>query len=503
MLFVLEPDADGSAPAQAAPPRAPASVPVLLRLAPGQTVEVDFDVPEEVTAELVDFLYRIGGAHLLEELLDEFGGIDPRLVPDTPQTRRTQQAATRCQAQIGAVRLRALDALRKVDAVAFAVLREQMDTARAALRLSRYGLVEGTGYRFPIVATDEAARETYAQLRTVLLDLDLKRRAVRQWESFTIPENAPTAREQFNAVLEPYVTAYRAAIRDWPVLAVRGNQVIDALGQRQRPDVASWASEQDGTPLDDLIKKNLGEAWTELVNEQPDFLDGARSKAASAVRIAEQLAPPRHGRPERIFGIQHPLWRYPHLVHTALERLDLRPGDIGYAASTSALNYAAEQAALERAEETHMEAVLGWASLGFGILAMVPVVGQFALIASGVTSAVRALSSSVDYLDARSRRAALGPLADRFGFAEPNATGFVVDLLGLVSDVALPVLGKALSGTIVPAGRLLAAGRVQTVLNSGERVADLAAYTIDANAALLEKRLRTVGLSDLEGRTSP
>ncbi|MEU3794436.1 hypothetical protein AB0F07_32350 [Streptomyces fructofermentans] len=502
MLYVLEPAAGETAPAKA-PPGEPAAVPVMLRLAPGQTVEVDFGVPEEAVAELVDFLYRIGGAHLLEELLDELAGTDPRRGPDTPQAQRTQQAAGLCQAQVAAARLRALSALRTLDGVAFAVLREQLDAARAALRLSRYGLVEGTDYAYPVVAADAGAQETYAQLRAAVLDLDVKRRAVRRWENFTIPNNAPAAREQFNAVLEPYVTAYRAAIRDWPVLAVRGHQVIDALGRRQRSDVASWAAEQDGTPLDDLIKENLGEAWRELIDEQPDFLDGVRSKAAAAVRIAEQLAPPRLGRPERIFGVQHPLWRYPHLVHAALERLDLRPGDIGYAAATSALSYAAEQAALERAEETRMEAVLGWASLGFGILAMVPVVGQFALLATGVTSAVRALRSSVDYLDASSRRSALGPLADRFGFAEPNATGFVVDLLGLVSDVALPVLGKALTSAIVPAGRLLAAGRIQTALNTGERVADLAAYTIDANAALLDKRLRTVGLSEVEGRASP
>ncbi|MFI9552805.1 hypothetical protein [Nonomuraea endophytica] len=488
MLFILEPVEGGGPPL---PLVALPKVRVDLPMAPGRISSVEIEVTEEAVAEVVETLYRTGGDDLTDALLDQ---LDPRADPGDPLRR---QADDLCRRQIMMMREQALASLVQLHEMTFSVLRDQLGTARAALHLSRYGLVPDTGVVRPPVAGTEQDRATYQRLRKTLVELDGRRRRIRR-HTFTIPVNAPRAREQFNADLEPYVTALRQAIVDWPALAVCGAGLLDDLGDERRSAVENWARAQDGTRLDDLLKKALADAWSDLVDSQPSFLADQMSKAGSAVRNAEQLAPPRLGRPEKIFGMQHPLWRYPHLVQIALERLDLRPGDIGYAAAISALRHAEEHAAGERGEEIQTDAALGWASLGFGILVMVPVVGQFAVIAVGVTAGARALRSTLTFLDARSRRAALGPLADRYGFAEPNAAGFVVDLLGLASEVALPVLGKALSATLVPAGRLLAASRISAMTGLGALGADLAGLAVSANAAALEKELNRLGLAQLE-----
>ena len=110
---------------------------------------------------------------------------------------------------------------------------------------------------------------------------------------------------------------------------------------------------------------------------------------------------------------------------------------------------------------------------------------------------------TVEFLDARARRAAVGPLANQFGFDEPDAAGFVVGLLGLAADAGLPVLGMALTAVLRPAGRLLAASRAQAVLGLNEQALDVAALAVEANAAALENEVQRLGLDRIERRGGP
>ncbi|MFC6086000.1 hypothetical protein [Sphaerisporangium aureirubrum] len=480
MLVVLEP---GRTPATARLP----TVPVMIELAPGRSTRVDIETSESAAAETVDLLYRVGGRELVDQVEDE--------------TARTALGPA-CARQIAVNRRLALDALIQIDEVALAVLKDQLDMARGTLRLSRYGLAEVAGkLAKPPVANSDEARDRYRGLRAAVAGLDAMRRGLRMW-NFTVPDNAPHARAQYESQLGPYVAAFRAATEQWPALAVCGGELLTALGKRRGSSVRAWAQADDGTPLDDLIKDALAETWTDLLDKQPGFLRDQRTGSAKAIRTAELLVG-IGGRPEKVFGTTHPLWRHPFLVHTALQRLDLRPGDIGHAAAVSALRYAEEDAAAGRAAKARDDAVLGWASIGFGVLSLIPVIGQFALAAALVVTAVRAFSETVEYVDEQARRQAVGPLADRFGFAEPDAAGLVVTLLDLASSVALPVLGKAIGQVLRPAGRLVAAARVQSALQLGEHAADLAGVVVDMNSALLEKELLRLGLDKVERGGSP
>lgn len=142
-----------------------------------------------------------------------------------------------------------------------------------------------------------------------------------------------------------------------------------------------------------------------------------------------------------------------------------------------------------------MDRILGWSSLGFGLLSIIPVVGQLALLAAIVASAIQAVEETARYLEASALSRALGQQAPRYDVADPEALGMIVAYLGLVSDAALPVVGKLLGNTILaPASRALAAARVAKVLNLGERASDLAGMALTANAAVVEHELQRVGL---------
>jgi hypothetical protein len=489
VLVVLDPGLEpAGAPTSPAARLHPPAITLLLELAPGRADPVALEVTEESIARMVDVLYRIGG----RELLDAFERELPRAAVPTSWPNAARRATDLAAGAVQKQRLVVLGALQAVDDAARRVLRNELDGAGAVLRLERYGLGRAAGQD---VGVTEDGRETYRSLRTTVAQLDARRRQVRRW-NFTIPANAPTARRQFEEDLAQYVNAFREAVMRWPALAACGAALLKEVGDERASDVQRWAAgDNEATVLDDLIKKALGNAWTEYVEERPDFERRLLEAGDAALRTA--LMNPTF-RPEVVIGNGHPLWRHAFLIQAALEDLEWRPGDLGYAAATSALRSAGERATAEQERAERLQRLLGWASLGFTVLAFVPVVGQAALLAAIASSAALTFGETVEFLDARARRAAVGPLASRFGFEEPDAAGFVVGLLGLAADAGLPVLGKALNAVLRPAGRLLAASRAQAVLGLSEQALDIAALAVEANAAVLENEVQRLGLDRIE-----
>jgi hypothetical protein len=87
---------------------------------------------------------------------------------------------------------------------------------------------------------------------------------------------------------------------------------------------------------------------------------------------------------------------------------------------------------------------------------------------------------------------------DRFGFAEPDAAGLVISVLGLTTDIALPGLGRVLTAMARPASRLLAASRLRVLETAASRAVDVATLAAEANAAHLEVVAQRTGLDRIE-----
>jgi hypothetical protein len=490
MFVVLEPGITPRAASSSVP-----RLTVEVALAPGQLQALDLEVSEEAIAQVIDAVYRIGGDELLWDLVDAIAA-----TRDTPgKSGLPDRALDLCWSAIVQLRQDAYAGLIAVDGAARLAFEEALTEARAALKLSNFGLIEDSNQHAPPVSKVKGAPETYRALRNTVVVLDEKYGNLRRW-NFTIPENAPTARRQFEqTAYQPYVEAIRAAGQQWPALQAYARVILPKLHDRPRSTVERWAKQQDGTPLDDIIKQTFNEAWLNLIDEQPDFFDDMLNTSQWSIRHTSLRLEARPDlAPEKNFGDLNPLWRHPFLIQKGLEKLGLQPGDLAYAAALGALRVAEKAAAAERKKAADTARMLGWASIGFGVLALIPVVGQFALVAAIAVNATMAFSDGIEYLNDQERYQAVGPLADRFGFAEPEAAGLIIDVLGLVSDVGLPVLGKLINAGLQPAGRLLAAARVNKVLEVGSVTADLAGLAVQANAALLEKEMNRLGLTGLK-----
>jgi hypothetical protein len=475
-------------------PGAVAGEPVAGPPATGRTVRVrvtdgvEQDVPVATTSagveRQVDDLYRYGGRRALTDL---HAGL---------VAAGAEQAAAWCFEHDVARRGEIVTALAAVSEAGRRGLVACLDQVRAQLALPRYGLVPGTGSARAPIAAD--GREAYRAFRADLAALDPLRRAVVRW-SFTIPENAPRAREEFEGDRRRYTEAFAAAVRRWPVLAVVGATVLRDLGKAAAADVRRWGSGTDETwSLDDDLRRAVTKAAADAADHRPDLErrhvrgadDGLRAARRSAAAGLPSVYPP-----EKMIGRLDPLWRQPFLVTAALEELRYRPGSLAYAAALSALEVAEEDEADRRATRDATERLLGWAVLGFGVLAFVPVVGQLAVLAMITTQAVVALDHAFAHVDAHARAAALGPAAARFGYADPDGLGLLVEVLGLGADV-LPLLGPAIVGLARRAGVLVRARAVEVAAEAAGHASTLASVAGGLAATAAEREAARLGLGE-------
>lgn len=462
-----------SGPAASGPTASGPTVPV--RLTDGVVQDVPVGSSSAIVARQVDEIYRYGGRRALTDLYR-------RLV-----AAGADQAAAWVFEHDVAQRGEIVRALTAVGRVGRRGLATCLDQVRAQLAPARYGLVGGTGLVRPSIASD--GRETYRAFRADVAALDPLRRAVVGW-TFTIPPNAPAARAQFEGERRRYTEAFAAAVQRWPVLSVIGAGVLKDLARVPPARVREWGTGTDETTdLDRDLRAAVARAAKEAADHRPDLEDEADEKGADALRWATRSATPAAPSvipPEKMVGRRHPLWRQPFLVAAALEELDLRPGSVGYAAVTSALEYAEEEQTARREERERTERVLGWAVLGFGVLSLVPVVGQLAVLAMISTQLVVTVDHAFAHVDAHVRAAALGPAAARFGYADPDGLGLVVEVLGLAADV-VPLLGPAVVGLSRRAGVLVRARAVEVAAEAAGHTATLASAAGDLAATAAER----------------
>jgi len=488
-FVVLEPGGESGGADTSVPSLTPA-----LRLAPGEVTPIALPISEAGVGAVVDVLYRSGGDELVGELQQAL--ISSSRSGDFAHAELVSRAMRIFETCRRELRRDSYDALVAVDASARRAFEHDLTLAAVELHPRKFGLVVDEDGEVS-VSQERRALEIYRRLRSTIADLDAKRRAVLDW-SFTIPPNAHAARRQFEReALEPYCAALAAAGEAWPALRVLGSRVVKALADERREDVRRWAGQPgNDTKLDEVIRATLGDAFADLLDEQPDFRTATLAAADAAMASARrQVDRYWEEPPEATVGRLHPLWQHGMLIQAAMEQQGLRPGDIGHAAATAALRTAVDSRTRGATESAETDRMLGLASLGFGVLTLVPVVGQLALLAAITITAVQALEHAQEYFKQSGQSQALGHQAPRYAAAEPDPTALLCDLLSLTSDAALPVLGKVLGASVLrPTSRVIAATRVKTVLSLGERAADLAGLVAVANANATERELRRLGL---------
>jgi len=470
-----------------------------LEVALGDRRQVRLDISEAGIGSVCDMLHRIGGEPLLRELSRALGN---RMREGNFDDARLASTGIRlAEQQTKVLRSESMAYIEALDASARQLFEHDLTLAAVALQPQNFGFeVDQDGTRS--VPESGLAHDLYRQLRSVVTELDGLRRNVRQWANISLPQNAREARRQFKEYfLEPYTMGMARAAERYPALLVLAPPILKELAKESLTDIESWeADEANTTRLDEVIQNTIVDAFNNLREKQPEFRDRMLRMAEGAVKSArENVTRYWLESPAQILGSRHPLWKHPFLIHAAVEQQGYRPGDHGYAVAMDSLDAAMAAEERSRQETAEIDRLVGWASLGFGVLTMVPVVGQLALAAVIGLTAIRALEEGQRYLSETSERQSLGHQAVQYQVPEPDALGLILDVLQLTADAALPVVGKLLSKTVLrPTTRVIAATRVKTVLFVGERSADLAGFAISANTALVETELRKLQLLTVE-----
>lgn len=500
-LVVLEPG-KGLAPVDVRPlPRLSLAV----SLAPGDPASkrvIELEVSEAGVGKVLDVLHRIGGEDLVAELRAALGWA-ARDARNFAEAKLANEASEWVGMELAWLRQEAGASLAMVDLAARQVFEHDLSLAELALRPDSFGIVVGADGKVT-AATSEPGRAIYRAFRLKIAELDRLYRKVKAWK-FTIPPNAPTARRQFEqTALEPYLSALKKSAETWPVLVVMGPRIVKELESQRPDDIQAWASgTATTTPLDEVIQEQLVAAYRKLRDEQSGYRAKILAAADEAMRaVGRSTGQTWEDPPEAIVAERHPFWAYPFLVQAAMERQGFEPGDHGHAVVTTSLRYAANARARQQAARTDIDRMLTFASIGFGVLSLVPVIGQLGLVAAIAISAVQTLEETQSWLDQSEASGALGHQVQRYGVIDPDATGFLCGLLSLTSDLALPVMGKLLQASVLrPASRALAAARVKKVLDLGENAADIAGMALEANAEATTRELDRLGLlTDGRGR---
>lgn len=480
----------------------PDTVAVLLELTPNQPSTVVVAVADEPLTELVRLCYHVGGPELVDDLMRDLSR--PARYGQLLVDPVREKAIGLANEATKDLRDDVVEALHAVDWEVRHVFQEVLDQARAAIRLSRYGFID--------MPTD-AAREPildfkppgdgplrFKGLRRAVADLDTAARAFAEEDRLLRPLGdlpgpsgyAGEKAEQWRAAREGFVTAWTAAVGRYPVLAVCGARLLEQTTSKLTGREVEDHTKSEGSfdnPLDRMIRSAVRDTWRTTTNAGSDLL-AAHLQAAEHARL-ESLRP--EFRPEQVYAHQHPLWRYPFLVRAALERLDAGPGTIEYATAIHTLHLAAEVARLDRAQARLVDDLLAWASLGFGIVSLVPVIGVVAALAADACNITIATRHVLAYVTARRDRDAFGPLAAGLGIPDPDGTGVVFEVLGagagLVAGPLLGVIGRQ-------AGRLLrfAALEKQLIWLTPALVAGQLALLADAVA---EQAKRSAEMAEL------
>lgn len=483
----------GEVPQQAVKP-----LTITLAVAFADTRAIQIDVTEAGIGEVADTLHRIGGEALVREFSHALG--DKTRDAPYAEAVRASEALRILERHTTSLRAESITYLEALDVAARQLFEYDLTVAAVESRPEKFGFdVDQDGNTS--IAPDGPDHDNYRRLRSVVAELDVLRRNVKQW-NFAIPSNASTARRQFEEyALGPYTEGLKAAAELYPALAPNAPKLLKKLEGESSADIERWEADPGNeTRLDEVIRTTLLQAFKDLRESQPKYRDKIVSGADRALAAARSAVTRYWDEsPAEVLGRLHPLWKHRFLVQSALEQQGYRPGDHGYAVGIDSLYAAMAAQERSRAEADDIDRMLGWASIGFGVLTLIPVVGEFALAAMIAITAIQTLEEAQKYASETTARQALGKQAARYDVPEPDAIGLLCNVLSLTADVALPVVGKLLGKTVLrPTTRVIAATRVKTVLTAGQHATNLAGLLVSANAALIERELRRLQLLTVE-----
>jgi hypothetical protein len=544
VFVVLDPLPPGAEQPAAAQPPEPASeeVEVTLELAPGKPQVARMPVTRGAAEEFVRLAYVVGGRKDVQTLVDS---VDPEAWRGDPAGRdRVRRARGLLVQAVADLDFDAGEALGEIELEARQVFVEMLESARAATQLSLAGLIETPpgALRFPVPSLNAPpygdGGATYRALRASVVELDAGAREIHAAEealqaarvrqtifdfihlrllvSGQLPAPQPGAggagTGAAGRVLADAQTSYAKTLarhaEQFPVLSMVAGEIVKETTSWTKERLAELAADRSSydNELDRLIRRAVGKArsntWESsfsLAEKHLETSDDVLARVGRApppqvlfTRVAVVVPPPSKAPPPEETYAEHPLWRYPLIVHAALERLGAQPGSFPHAAASEALRLAETHAVRRAAAQAKTERALDWACFGFGVLAFVPVVGQLALVAAMAGSAVQAVSAASSFLERSEEAQAFGPYAAKLGLAEPEGIGLIVlAFAGLAFDV-LPVWRAcgALAARLV---RLRALPRPATpglidVLGTGSNLVALATAEAAYRAGVEETR---------------
>lgn len=459
------------------------SITVNLEVVPGRFSTFAVPLTEDMLRDLVEVAFACGGSATVTAVIDSvrqrvpqerapqptrpppsslpwvFRPIPRVDHPPVPLSEPQRERADLLAKALGvltdaetSLRERMVDALADVDDAVRRVFLELLADTRVKCALARCGLVEDvvdpqTGSRALVSPPVDVAHDgevRFWALREAVVELDGLARGVRAADEAVTPWAGPsmaTAAEPLAQRIEAqalFVAAWQRWVLQFPVLAVVARDVLKATGDREQRDLledlkgrGAYTNELD-TLLRTAVVGALRDAWA----AGPDLAE----EVSAAANTCREMASHLDRDAEVIYGERHPLFRYPLLVWTALERIGAGPDSMEYAAAASALAIAADVAAKEAVAAEEAESILGWAQVGFGVAAMIPVVGEAVALAGALLAAGRVIATVVDYRTQRARRAAFGIHADRLSLPDPDGLGVILKAVSLSADM-LPLLG--------------------------------------------------------------
>jgi len=500
-LVIHLPGAVTDQPGQPGQPGATAArvLTVNLLITPGESRPVQVEVSEAGIAEVADTLHRIGGESLVRELKRALGDRvqDARAFAEAAQA---SEAISILERHTTVLRTESMAYLAALDAAARQLFELDMTLALTEMQPQKFGFRTDQDGNTS-VEPQGPDHDHYRLVRSKIAELDALRRYIKEWK-FPLPPNAREARRQFkDYALGPYTEGLKEAAELAPALAAMAPKLLRTLEGEDPSDIEEWEADPgNATRLDEIIQQGLLALFLDVRESQPkyrrDVLSGA-DRAMAAARSAVQRYWDES--PAEALGRMHPLWKHRFLVQAALEQQGYHPGDHGYAVCIDSLYGAMAAQERSRQEAAEIDRMLGWASIGFGVLTLVPIIGELALAATIAITAIQALEEGQAYLAQETAYAALGHLAARYEVPEPDAIGLICNVLSLVSDVALPLVGKLLSKTVLrPTTVVIAATRVQTAVAVGQHSLNIAGLFVSMHAALVERELTRLQLLPLE-----
>jgi hypothetical protein len=481
---------------------------VLVPTSPQLNSPVAMQVSRAGVSDVLDLAYHAMGHAAVDQVIDSL---------KRSKSAATDDARERALAFAEVMREPFLrtrrETLKLVDDTAFDVFLDQLESARINCGIARCGFV-GDNLVHPIVPADEERQALYKQFRTQVGELTL---ATRDYESalkratlqgtLQVAKGVPAWARVFNPNSPPtgpvemqrmkFLRVWSAAVGKFPVLSVAGSDFVAAavaaaqdgnmatdaeFGDQFNPDRLRELCKPDAELKNALYEKLAGLCgqWARDVQKagnelRKEFRQKAEAAAWGAANVDKGTYPP-----EPVFGEFSPLWRYPLIIREAMQRIDAIPGSLAYAAASHTLEIAADVAAKERESAELRHEILALASMSFGVMSLLPVVGQASGLAASACALANAVPAILQYREDKQLYAAFGPYASQHHLAAPDGVGLVLNSLD-AATAAMPLVGVA--GRM--AGRMIRLSALQArTVGSVYAAADVALNAVALTAAL-------------------